>query len=186
MGAAGALAHRYARALLDVALEQDSDGAVAAALGAELRGFAALVSGHHDLSRALAHPSVATEAKRRVLAALTEAGGASTLLRRLLEVVVSGDRLALLPALAEAYAERLRARRGVVAAEAVSAVPLPEDQRRDLVEALAGATGRSVELETRTDPALLGGLLLRMDGKTYDGTVRSRLAALRRRLAAGA
>jgi F-type H+-transporting ATPase subunit delta len=72
-------------------------------------------------------------------------------------------------------------RRGVVAAQAVSAEPLSDGQR----QALALALGGNVDLRARVDPAVLGGVLLRIGGLTFDGTVRARLAALRRRLAAG-
>ena len=67
-----------------------------------------------------------------------------------------------------------------MSAEAVSAVALPDPQR----QALAAALGDAVELRTRVEPQVLGGLLVRVGGKTYDGTVRMRLDALRRRLAA--
>jgi F-type H+-transporting ATPase subunit delta len=74
------------------------------------------------------------------------------------------------------------AHRGAVAAEAVTAVPLDEAQTRALVETLRRATGKEVELRSRTDAALLGGLVVRMAGRTYDGSVRGRLKSLRERL----
>jgi F-type H+-transporting ATPase subunit delta len=61
-------------------------------------------------------------------------------------------------------------------------VALDEAQTRAVAEALRKATGKDVELQTRTDPALLGGILVKMAGRTYDGTVRGRLRALRQRL----
>jgi F-type H+-transporting ATPase subunit delta len=61
-------------------------------------------------------------------------------------------------------------------------VPLDDGQTRAVAEALRRATGQEVELVTRADPALLGGLLVNMAGRTYDGTVRGRLRALRERL----
>ena len=118
-----------------------------------------------------------------MLAALAERAGASVLLRRLVELLASRDRVALLPDVAEAYADIANAARGVVSAEAVSAVALPEAQARALAAALGGPAGPA-ELRRRVDPELIGGLLVRVGGKTYDGTVRTRLAALRRRLAA--
>ena len=53
---------------------------------------------------------------------------------------------------------------------------------RAVAEALRKATGQEVELQARADPALVGGLLVKMAGRTYDGTVRGRLRALRQRL----
>jgi F-type H+-transporting ATPase subunit delta len=172
------LARRYARALLDVA---GREGKVTTlALRDELRAFAALVSGHSELQRALLHPGLGPERRRRLLAAVAERAGTTTLLRRLIDLLAARDRLALLPDVTDAYADAANTAHGVVSAEAVSAVPLGDAQRR----ALAKALGETVELRTRTEPALLGGILVRVGGRTYDGTVRTRLAALRRRLAA--
>jgi F-type H+-transporting ATPase subunit delta len=83
---------------------------------------------------------------------------------------------------AEAYAALANATRGVVSAEVVSARPLPEAQRRALAAALGA--GAEVEFRTRVEPDTIAGLLVRVGGTTYDGTVRARLAALRRQLAA--
>jgi F-type H+-transporting ATPase subunit delta len=173
------LARRYARALLDVASPNGTDAVLA--LRDELRAFAP-VAGRDEVVRALRHPGLGAEARRRLLDALADRALASPRLRRLVDVLAVRERLALLPEVAEAYAEIANASRGVVSAEATSALPLDGAQRR----ALAAALGVSVDLRTRVDPGVLGGLVVRVGGRTYDGTVRSRLAALRRRLAAGA
>lgn len=177
----GALARRYARALLDVA---DAQGAgKALELRDELRGFASQLDAHAGLRRALAQPTLGTEAKRKIVTALAEAAQASPIVLKLVELLASRDRLGLLGAVAVAYAELANARKGVVAAEVVSAVPLAPGQRKALEQALAGKA-RSVELTSEVEPGLVGGLVLRMAGRTYDGSVRTRLDALRRRLAA--
>ena len=176
-----ALARRYARALLDVASAHGEDAVLP--LRDELRDFAPQLEDHEPLRRALAHPALPAEQKRRVVLALAERAKASPLLKKLVEVLSTRDRLALLPEVAGAYADLANAAHGVVAAEAVSAVPLGNAQRQALAAALAGKTG-SVELRTEVEPALVGGLVVRVAGRTYDGSVRTRLAALRRRLAA--
>ena len=180
-GTVRALARRYARALLDVAAHQGAQ--VPLALRDELRAFAPLLTGHAELRQALQQPGLGAEPRRRVLAALADRAGASVLLRKLVEVLASRDRTALLPDIAEAYAELANAARGVVMAEAVSAVALPDAQARALAVALGGPSGPA-ELRCRVDPELVGGLLVQVGGQTYDGTVRTHLATLRRRLAA--
>ena len=177
-GAPRALARRYARALLYVAGREGTEAILA--LRDELRAFSPLVSGHAGLRRALLHPGLGAEPRRRVLAALADRAGATVLLRRLLDLLASRDRVALLPDVTETYAELANAARGVASVEAAAAVALTDAQSR----ALAAALGGAVELRTRVDPGLIGGLLVRKGGRTYDGTVRMRLAALRRRLAA--
>ncbi len=117
------------------------------------------------------------------MAAVAGRAKASELLTRLVTLMGERDRLALLPMVAAAYAKLWNAQRGVVAAEAVTAIPLDEGQTRAVAKALGAATGREVDLQQRVDPRLLGGMLVKMDGRTYDGSVRARLTSLRRTLA---
>ncbi len=181
MSAPRTLARRYARALLDVAGATGTDAVLG--LRDELRAFTPLLEGHAELRAALLHPGVAADQKRRLLAAVADRGRATTLLRRLLDLLAVRDRIALLPDVVDAYAELANAERGVVTAEVAAAVPLPEEQSRALATALRGG-GADVELRTRVEPELMGGLIVRTGGRTYDGSVRTRLAALKRRLAA--
>ena len=176
-----ALARRYARALLEVATKDGREAVLA--LRDELRGFVPALLGHAELRLLLAHPALAAEPKRRVVLALAERAKATPLVKRLVELLGARDRLSLIGDVADAYAELANAAHGVVTAEVVSAVPLQDKQRKALEIALAGR-GSSVELRTEVEPKLLGGLLVRAFGRTYDGSVRTRLAALRRRLAA--
>jgi F-type H+-transporting ATPase subunit delta len=180
-GTPQALARRYARALFEAASREGKD--VPLALRDELRAFAPLLTGHTELRQALLHPGLGKEPKRRVLAALADEAGASVLLRRLLDLVAERDRIAFLPDIAQAYADVANAARGVVSAEAVLAVAPTEEQSLALAAALGGTAGPA-ELRCRVDPELIGGLLVTVGGTTYDGTVRTRLAALKRRLAA--
>ena len=172
-------ARRYARALLDVALEKGE----AEALRAELQAMVALIAAHEDLAGLLANPAVSVERKKKLVSAVASRAKASDLLTRLLTMMGERDRLDLLPMVAAAYAKLWNAHRGVVAAEAVSATPLDETQTHAVSRALGAATGREVDLSARVDPRLLGGMLVNMEGRTYDGSVRARLLALRRTLA---
>jgi F-type H+-transporting ATPase subunit delta len=178
-GGSPATARRYARALLDVALEKKA----AEAVRGELQSMVALIAAHQDLAAILAHPAVSAERKRKVVGAVARAAHASELMTRLLTIMGERDRLSLLPMVSAAYAKLWNAHRGVVAAEAVSAVPLDETQARAVAAALSAASGRQVDLTSLVDPRLLGGMLVNMEGRTYDGSVRSRLLALRRTLA---
>jgi F-type H+-transporting ATPase subunit delta len=174
-----ALARRYAKALFEVA------GVQGAALERELGELVSLIEGSDELRRALLGPTLRSAARRRLVEALAESGQASPLLRRLLVLLAERDRLALLPTLAEEFAETRNAREGRVSAEAVTAVPLAEPQRAALASALSKAVGKQVQLKARVDAALLGGVLVRLEGRSYDGSVRGRLAALRARLVSG-
>ena len=181
-GTARSLARRYARALFDTASREGEDAPLA--LRDELRAFAPLLTENAELRQALLHPGLGTEPRRRVLAALAERAGASVLLRRLVDILATRDRIALLPDIALAYADvantarearlgRGRLRRGSDG----GAVPRARGGARRARRARRVAQPRR--------PALIGGLLVTGGRKTYDWErCAHRLAALRRRLAA--
>jgi len=175
-GAEAASARRYARALVEVAAAKGEADAVRA----ELRQAVTLLAREKELSAVLAHPGLPAEKRKALVAAVFKDGTEPT--RRLLTLLVERGRLALLPGIEQVYTALHNAQRGVVAAEAVSAVALEESQRQALERAIAATTGRGVELATAVEPAVLGGVVLKMDGRVYDGTVRAQLEALRARL----
>jgi F-type H+-transporting ATPase subunit delta len=171
-------ARRYARALLDVALEKGDT-----ALRQELADLGQLYAEHAELRTVLLHPGVPPDRKTAVVAALLR-GRPSDLLQRLIGLLVQRDRIELLPLIAKAYVRLWNVQKGIVEAEAVSARELDETEARAVSAAAARAMGGTqVELRRRVDASLMGGLLLRMEGRIFDGSVRSRLRALRQRLA---
>ncbi len=178
-----AQARQYARALLELAEERGGDEPIR--LRGELRQLATLVEEHPGLRTAIERPGVDMESRRRALVAIVESGGASELLTRLVGLLAARDQLFLLPTLAEVYGALANAARGIVPAEVTGAVALTGEQMRALVEALKMRAGGELELATTVDPRVLGGLRVKMGGKTYDGTVHGHLAALRRSLASG-
>jgi F-type H+-transporting ATPase subunit delta len=173
-----AAARRYARALLDVALEKGDT-----ALREDLEDLGQLYTEHAELRTLLLHPNVPPEKKTAVVGALLR-GRASELLQRLIGLLVQRDRIELLPLIAKSYLRLWNTHQGIVEAEAVSARPLDETETRAITAAAARAVGgKEVELRRRVDPDLMGGLLLRMEGRIFDGSVRARLRALREQLA---
>jgi F-type H+-transporting ATPase subunit delta len=176
--AARGVARRYARAILEVAQAEGKARELRPELGAVARGLAASPA----LQHALLHPALPTEKKRALAAAVFAKG--SPLLLRALDLVASRGRLALLPGIAEEYAQALLRSEGVEPAELVTAVPLADSEAERIRLALCAATGKDIELQTSVDPSLLGGVLVRIAGRYYDGSVRGRLLALKRRLTA--
>ncbi len=173
-------AARYARALFDVALQERAD---LDALHQQLTGFAGLVTGHDALQRALMNPAVPAAQKRAIMDALFERGGRpSPVLAKLLVLLADSDRLTLVPELAAAFERRLMDHRRVVRAELSTAVELPVDRVAELRAGLERATGRDVQIETRVDPALIGGAVARIGSTVYDGSVTTQLLKLKQTL----
>jgi F-type H+-transporting ATPase subunit delta len=74
--------------------------------------------------------------------------------------------------------------RGIAVAEVTTAVPLDDSSRAQLAARLTRYVGQQIEMETSVDPAIMGGVVVRVGDLLLDGSVRGRLEALRRRLAA--
>jgi len=184
------VARRYSRALLSVVTQAPTGkGEVMptpAALAAELRACLDLLEKTPTLQAALTDPLLPTPRKRALVEAVFTKAQASPLLVRLLALLVDAGRTELLPGIEEAFRHAWNAQRGVVEAEAVTATDLDEGQRADITKALAGVSRQEVDLRTSLDPRVIGGVLVKMAGKNYDGTVRGRLRALRALLVHGA
>ena len=104
--------------------------------------------------------------------------------RSLAKLLVRKRRAALAPQIADAFRDRTNAARGVAAATVTTAVPLADDARSAVVEAVRGYTGaESVDLDEQIDAAVIGGAVLQIGDRIIDGSVRTRLASLRRSLA---
>jgi ATP synthase F1 delta subunit len=171
-----AVARAYAQALLDAAREA---GAVER-VGRELGEFVAALQASAPLRHALHDPHVDSEAKLRVVGELTRE--AQPLLANTLQLMLQKGRAAAIPALGDQYA-RLAAREAeIVTVEVTTAVALAAPSRERLLESVRVATGRRVELAERVDPAVIGGLVLRVGDTIADGSVRNRINQLRRRL----
>ena len=101
----------------------------------------------------------------------------------LMLLLASRNLVHLLPAIADRFQELLDAHNGVSRAEAVSAVPLDDRQRRSVERALADVYGGEIRLTSRVDPEILGGMVIRIGDKVLDGSARTRLQNMRRELA---
>ena len=170
---------RYARALLDVAVQEKAnlDG-----IEQELASFVDLFAAHAALAKVLLNPAVPVPRKRAAVAELTRAAKASTTVARLLALLAERDRLVLLPDLLASYRDRLLDYRKVVRAEVTTAAPLAADRAKAIEASLAEKTGRTVVLETRVDPSIIGGVVARVGSTVYDGSVTRQLQKMRERL----
>ena len=144
---------------------------------AELEGAAALFKQYPDYLRLLSTPSL-PKAERRGL--LEEAFGKQVhpYLLNFLKILCDNGTLRELTGCARAYRVQYNRAHGILEATAVSAVQLTSAQLEKLRDKLAKTTGKQINLRSRIDPAVLGGIRLEMEGVQLDGTVRGRLDAL--------
>ena len=171
---------QYATALADIALEQGA----AEAVRKQLTEFGAAYAESAELRNVLANPAVIPAAKHGVIEKLAARLGASRIVRNFLFVVVDNQRTHLLPEILQTFEDVLRQRQGVAEAEVASAAELTAPQKTQLQQTLERLTGRKIQANYSLDPALLGGVVVRIGDTIYDGSVRSRLNQMRARLAA--
>ncbi|MGH2723900.1 MAG: ATP synthase F1 subunit delta [Actinomycetota bacterium] len=167
----------YARALFAVA---EAEG-VLDVVEDELYGFAHTVEQQPPLREALTDLALPTERKRAILEDLLgERANLHTV--NLLAFVVEQGRARELSAIVEGLVELAAERRQRVVAEVRTAIPLDEETRNRLAQALGRATGKKVELKALVDPSVIGGVFARIGDQVIDGSVRRRLELARERL----
>jgi F-type H+-transporting ATPase subunit delta len=162
----------YAAALLALAEEAGRADEVLT----ELAELARLVTEDAEFAAFLSSPLIEAEERRKVLEN-TLRGRASDLVVDALQVLNRRGRAGLIPELAAAYRDCLRAKRGEVDAKVLSAVALTAGTRDQLTQALARYSGKHPELIERVDPAVLGGLVVEIEGKQIDTSIATRLRA---------
>jgi F-type H+-transporting ATPase subunit delta len=171
-------AARYARALLDVAIKE-SDPARAEQ---ELAAFVELVQQHPDLQRTFANPVVSAADKRAVVQQILDRLKPTSPVGKLVPLLATRGRLALLPDLLDMYRERLMEHQNVLRAEVTTAVALSPERVAQLQQRLATATGRVVTMTTKVDASIIGGVVTRIGSTVYDGSVATQLARVKDRL----
>jgi F-type H+-transporting ATPase subunit delta len=178
-----AIARRYAAALFDV-ISRTGDGDIDRA-GRDLASIRELLTANPALRKVLESPGVPAQKKHAILeAVLDRSGDLGPEVRRLLLLLAERDRLVILGDVSTFFSERVMRRNRVVQADIVTAVPLGDDRRAALTTALGQATGGAVLLTERVDPSIIGGLVAKVGGVVYDGSVTRQLERMRERFLA--
>jgi F-type H+-transporting ATPase subunit delta len=164
-------------------IEQAGRGRAFDELEDELFRFGRVVSAEPELRIALSNPFFPAQPKRELLDALV-GGQVTEPTMRLITQSALQPRGRTLDVSLEEYARLAAERRERLVAEVRVAIALTATQRRRLAAALAASYGSAVHLNIVLDPGVIGGMSVQIAGERIDGTVASRLAGLRRRLAA--
>jgi F-type H+-transporting ATPase subunit delta len=172
------VAERYAFALFDLAREQS----VIAPIEAELQTVASMIEGSPDLRRLVQSPVFSAEEQERAIGAIADRAGIRGLVGNFLRLVARNRRLFALPGIIQGFRNLAAAQRGEVTAEVTSAHPLTADQMAELSAALREKLGKQVTLQARVNPAILGGLIVRVGSRMIDTSLRTRLMTVKSRL----
>jgi F-type H+-transporting ATPase subunit delta len=176
-----AIARRYGEALADVAVEHNQ----VEQIDNELCVFVEMMRGSRELHDLFANPIVSKTDKARVLDELIARTRPGQMTANLLRTMLSHHRLHHLDSVYEQFRREINERKGKVLAKVTTAQTVgPADQER-LSREFTAITGKQVEFEFRTDPAIIGGVVTRIGSVVYDGSIRTKLQEIKQRLKEG-
>lgn len=168
------LAGRYASALFDLA----RDGGSIETVESSLSALSAALAESADLAALVSSPLISRANGAKAIAAVAKSMGLDDLTTRFLGVLADNRRLADLPAMIRAFGMIVAAHRGEVTAEVTTAHPLGDDQLVALKQQLRSRVGRDVAVIAKVDPAVLGGLVVKLGSQLIDASIRTRLNTL--------
>jgi F-type H+-transporting ATPase subunit delta len=169
------MAGRYASALFELAREAKTvDG-----VKADLDRFAGLLAESADLERLVRSPVFAAEDQLRALTVVLERAGLGPLAVNFLKLVTANRRLYAIGDMIKAFALLYARYKGEVMAAVTVAEPLGDKQRRALEDALKSVTTENVALTVTVDPAIIGGLIVKLGSRMVDTSLRTKLNSIR-------
>jgi F-type H+-transporting ATPase subunit delta len=166
---------RYAQSLFELTIENGSLQKVEA----DLKSLKAAIADSKDLRTLLGSPTFSAEDKAKGLRAIAAKGKFSATTQKFLGLLAANGRASALPDVIAAFAKLSADARGAVSAEVTTAQPLTAAQASGLAAALRQALGKDPEIETKVDPALLGGIKVKVGSRLYDASLKSKLDQLK-------
>jgi len=168
------VAGRYATALFGLAVDRGALDPTAN----DLASLQAMIDDSDDLRRLIRSPLFSRDQQHAAMDAVLEKAGISQLVRTFVAVVSRNRRLFALEGMIKAYRALVARHRGEVTAEVISATPLSAAQRAAVEEALKQAIGANITVNTAVDPALIGGMIVRVGSRMVDSSLRTKLQRL--------
>ena len=166
----------YARSLFEVAREQDKLDEIRDQLGE----FADVLAQERNMQLFFFSPQFSTEEKKEGLRKAIE--GADETLVNFLELLLEKHRMPAIFRIRRQFDERWREENKLLPVQVTSAVELDEETVRKIGEEIGEQTGRKVDLASRVDPDILGGIVLRVGNSILDASIRNRLEQLRKQV----
>jgi F-type H+-transporting ATPase subunit delta len=166
---------RYAQALFDLASEQKQ----IAAVEADLKSLKKALAESKDLRVLVGSPAFGADDKAKGLAAIATKGKFNATTKKFLGLLAANGRASVLASVITGFEDLSAKARGAVSAQVTTAIPLSAAQSKGVAAALRQALGKDPEIETRVDPAILGGIKVRVGSRLFDASLKSKLDSLK-------
>ncbi len=169
------MAGRYAAALFELAKEQQQLPRVET----DLKTFQRVLDESEDLRRLVRSPVISADDQGKALGSILGKAGVSALTTNFFLLIARNRRLFAVADMLKDFMTLLARERGEVSADVASAHPLTPEQMSALKDALRAQVGKDVQMNTRVDPNLLGGLIVKVGSRMIDSSLRTKLNNLR-------
>lgn len=172
----------YGEALYEVAMESGEDKAIQ--LMEEINDLMKILEENPDFDKLMKHPGIAKQEKLQVVANVFK-GRVSSELEGFLNIVVSKERYGELPAIFAYYIDRVKEQQKIGVAYVTSAVELSESQKAAVTARLLETTDyRKIEPKFHVDSSIIGGMIIRINDRVVDSSIRTKLDGLTKQLLA--
>jgi F-type H+-transporting ATPase subunit delta len=170
------VAGRYATALFELALENKAVDAVKK----DLDQFDALIAGNADLNRLVRSPVFDADEQLRALSAVLAKAGIDGLAANFLRVITTNRRLFAVRDMIRGYRALVARHKGEVTAHVTVAEKLNDTHLDALKSALKSVTsGKDIDLDVKIDPAVIGGLIVKIGSRMVDSSLRTKLNSIK-------
>jgi F-type H+-transporting ATPase subunit delta len=166
---------RYATALFELAQEADTVDQV----GADLSTFQAMIDESDDLNRLVRSPVFSAEDQISALEAICAEAKITSLALNFIKLAAQNRRLFVVSDMIKAFRTLVAQSKGEISAEVTSADTLSPEHLAELKAAIKASVGRDVQLTTRVDPAILGGLVVKVGSRMVDNSLKTKLQNLK-------
>ena len=173
-GIRASLAGRYASALFDLARDQRQIESV----GKSLEALSQALVDSKDFNELVTSPLVSREEASKALAAIAPDLGLDPVTTNFLGVLARNGRKNQLQNVIRAYRRLAAEHRGETTADVITARPLNDDQAAQLKQQLRARAGRDVTIDATVDPAILGGIVVKLGSQQIDASIRTKLNRL--------
>ncbi len=172
------VARRYARALFDLAVEKN----ILQQIEADLTGIRQVLAESKELQTFLQHPQTDAAVKKDKIKSIFS-GKVSEYVLSLMLLLIDRRRESILSEVADEFVGMSNRANNVVDAEIVSAVPLDEQELLGIAERFGKKINKTLRMKNDVDPAIVGGLVIRIGDRIYDGSIKGKLARFKQSLA---
>ena len=169
------VASRYASALFELATAQNATAAVEA----DLNKVEQMLAESADLATLFKSPVISSDDQAKALGAVLDKAGIGGLTKNFFGVIAGNRRLFAAPDMIRTFRALAAKARGEVTAEVTSAVALSDAQVSEIKQTLKASVGKDVTLNAKVDPALLGGLVVKIGSRMIDSSLKTKLSGLK-------